>query len=125
MALRERVSSKKLLHLKHLRTQSNPAQDISVRFFGLDWEEMREHLGQLREQADELSDLLVEPAGSRRRRRRGRREKGDGGMAAKAAQLVKTLNKVQEDLASHAEAVLSGRLNQEQQNDLMRRGGEI
>ena len=118
MALRERVSSKKLLHLKQLRSQSNPAQDISVRFFGLDWGSTRVQLDRLKEQADKLCDMLVDPSmGERRRRKKGG---GSAGLAAQAVQLVKTLNKIHEDLASHAEAVLSGRLNQEQQNDLMR-----
>ncbi len=48
MALRDRVSSKKMAQLRQLRAgagaEHNPALDISVRYFGLDWAEIKDRL---------------------------------------------------------------------------------
>ncbi len=122
MALRDRVSSKKLQQLKQLRTQSNPALDISVRFFGLDWNALSEQLSSLLSHAGAVSDLLNAP--ERRRRDNGRgggggRKSEDARLLEEAAQLVVVMSRVQENLVLHAEAVLHGRINR-QRNDIMR-----
>ncbi len=97
----------------------------------------------MRSTADDLCDRLVSGddcgggglglgLGTWRRNRGGggRRRTGSGGskgggnggeshLAAAAGRLVKSLGGIQEDLVSHAEAVLHGRLNKHQ-NEIMR-----
>ena len=41
LLMRDRLSQRQLKFLQDLRYKFNPAMDISVRFFGMDWAQMR------------------------------------------------------------------------------------
>ncbi len=84
---------------RHRGGRADPCADISVRFLGADWAAVDSALSDL--------TLAVEDV------------IGGGGDFLAAASMVRRLNRVQEDLGAHADAVFHGRLNK-QRNDRIR-----
>ena len=82
--------------LNEIRTRTNPAQDISIRFFGLPWTEVKMLLQGLHTHIKNLHRLVI-----------GKKRPD----LVLASLVINDLNKVHEDLVSHVEAVLKGRLN--------------
>lgn len=97
LILKDRLSAKQEQILHEIRHCAfNPALDISVRFLGLDWR-----------QTDRLTASLITHVGAvcDRVLNSGRAE------FVTTTHLLRDLNKMSEDLISHADCVLRGRLN--------------
>jgi hypothetical protein len=136
--LRESLSSRKLARLRQMRGRTDPVTlDISVRFFGLDWAAVDGCVAELAANIDQVCQatvwtstngqrnsalqtvtprlLLAPMSGKRRRRRRGSTY---ADVLSAATSAVKAINKICDDVMSHGEAVLAGRLNH-RRNDVI------
>jgi len=131
ICLRESLSSRKLSRLRQLRNRSDPVTlDISVRYFGLDWAGTAELIAELTASVNKLCEstvwknggaaaasartaapsprLLLAPIASAGKRRR---RSSNADVLDTAVEATQALNKIREDLISHSEALLAGRLN--------------
>jgi len=128
ICLRESVSSRRLNRLKNLNgRQGDPVTaDISVRFFGLDWGRAGGLMAQLATSVEKICAAAVRNNASSEPRpsptminllshtgaHKKRRSSNDAEVMAAALSATRILNELREDVTSHAEAVLAGRLNQ-------------
>eukprot|EP00094_Tigriopus_californicus_P005973 TCALIF_05755-PA protein Name:"Protein of unknown function" AED:0.25 eAED:0.25 QI:32/0.5/0/0.66/1/0.33/3/0/366 len=103
-----RLSSKQAKTVQTIGSKHDPAADISIPFLGLDWHYMEILLASLHKHLNEVTIQIL-----------GRNDHHAPFFTLRmVCNVVRDLNKIKNDVMSHAEAVLEGRLNTRKREDM-------